>query len=75
MKCPFCGTEMLEGYLHCGSALWSTKKHKISLLPDDEEQYAFQLERPLVSPHHVSSSYCPECKRMILDCAEYESNI
>ena len=54
MKCPFCDTEMLQGYLNCGLVIWSTRKHKLSLL---------------------SSSYCPKCKRMIIDCAEYESNI
>ena len=75
MKCPFCDTEMLQGYLNCGSVIWSTRKHKLSLLPNDKEKYAFRLKSPMVSPHRVSSSYCPKCKRMIIDCAEYESNI
>ena len=75
MKCPFCGIEMLQGYLNCGLAIWSTKKHKISLLPDGKEQYAFRLKQPMVSPNHVKSDYCPKCKRMVIDCTEYESNI
>lgn len=75
MKCPFCDIEMLQGYLNCGLALWSIRKHKISLLPDDKEQYAFRLKQPIMSPNHVSSCYCPKCKRMIIDCTEYESNI
>lgn len=75
MKCPFCDIEMIQGYLNCGLALWSTRKHKISLLPDSKEQYAFRLKQPMVSPNHVKSDYCSKCKRMIIDCTEYESNI
>ena len=66
---------MLQGYLNCGLALWSTRKHKLSLLPDGREPYAFRLKRPIVSPNHVPSSFCPHCKRMIIDCAEYDSNL
>ena len=40
MKCPFCNTEMIHGYLNCGMALWSDKKHKLSLALDDTERYA-----------------------------------
>lgn len=35
MKCPYCDVDMLEGYLNCGTAIWSTRKHKISM----SEQY------------------------------------
>ena len=75
MKCPFCDIEMLQGYLNCGLAIWSTKKHKITPLPKYKEQYAFRLKTPMASLNHVSSSYCPKCKRMIIDCAGYKSNI
>ena len=34
IKCLFCDVEMLWGYLQCGIAIWSTKKHKISLNPN-----------------------------------------
>jgi hypothetical protein len=27
MKCPFCDAEMLHGYLNCGTAIWSERKH------------------------------------------------
>lgn len=44
MKCPFCGTEMLHGYLNCGSTLWSEQKHKRIVLPEGKEKYALHLE-------------------------------
>ena len=31
MKCPFCDAEMIHGYLNCGNAIWSERKHKISI--------------------------------------------
>ena len=34
MKCPFCNTEMIPGYLNSGAAIWSERKHKISMLPE-----------------------------------------
>lgn len=75
MKCPFCGAEMVRGYLNCGLALWSTRKHRVSLLPGGEERYALRLKQPLLAPNHVESDCCPNCKRLIIDAAAYESNL
>jgi hypothetical protein len=43
MKCPFCDIEMISGYLNCGNAIWSERKHKISTLPDGKEKYTLHL--------------------------------
>lgn len=75
MKCPYCGKEMIHGYLNCGAVLWSEKKHKVSLNADDKELYALQLGKPLVSPHHIQSDICPKCKRIILDSSGYNNSI
>lgn len=39
------------------------------------EQYALRLKQPLLAPHHVESDCCPNCKRLIIDAAAYESNL
>jgi len=75
MKCPFCETEMLHGYLNCGSAIWSERKHRISLLPDQKEKYALHLRAPLLLPHYLESHCCPACKKIILDASSYENNL
>ena len=75
MKCPFCNSEMLHGYLNSGAAIWSERKHKISMLPNGKERYALHLSVPLVSPHHVESYCCPECKKIIIDSSDYENNL
>ena len=80
MKCPFCGTEMMQGYLyHQNHMLWSTKKHKISSFPNKkEEQYALYKsfwERLFKKPEPVESVCCPNCKRIIIDSTNYENNL
>jgi hypothetical protein len=75
MKCPFCDEEMLHGYLNCGAAIWSQRKHKLSMLPDGKEIYALHLETPMLSPNYVESDCCPKCKRIILDASGYENNL
>lgn len=73
MKCPFCNTEMLPGYLNCGAAIWSERKHHISVNPDRSEKYALRLRFPLVDLHHVESFCCPNCKTILIDAKNHES--
>jgi len=75
MNCPYCGTKMIHGYLNCGNAVWSERKHKISTLPNGEEKYALYLGVPLFSPHHVESDCCPHCKKIIIDAEKYEHRL
>ena len=76
MKCPFCGTEMIFGYLNCGgAAIWSERRHKVSVLPDEKEKYALRLGTPWLSPHQIESHCCPKCKKLIIDTADYENNL
>ena len=74
MQCPFCNAQMLHGYLNCSAALWSERKHKISLLPDGKEKYAVRLPTPILSPHHIESHCCPKCGHIIIDASETENN-
>ncbi len=74
MKCPYCNVEMLHGYLNCGTAIWSERKHKISTKPDGKEKYALHLEVPL-SMHCIESDCCPNCKKMMIDVTEYENDL
>lgn len=75
MKCPYCDIEMLHGYLNCGNAIWSERKHKISTLPDGKEKYALHLETPMLSPHQIESYCCTNCKRIIIETEDYENNL
>lgn len=75
MKCPFCNTEMIHGYLNTGMTIWSERKHKIILHPDGDETYALRLKHPMLSPHQVESYCCPKCKKLIIDIDNYEHNL
>lgn len=74
MKCPYCNTDMIHGYLNTGMTIWSERKHKISLLPDGNEMYALRLKQPMLSPHQVESYCCPKCKKLIIAIDKYEHN-
>ena len=75
MNCPVCDMEMLPGYLNCGAAIWSERKHTMSLIPDRKERYALYLGTPMVTPHHVEGYCCPKCKRIILNGAGHPNNL
>jgi len=75
MKCPYCGAEMLHGYLSSGAAIWSERKHKISIIPNSKEKYALHLGYPFLFLNHVESYCCPKCKKIIIDASEYENNL
>ena len=75
MKCPYCNTPMLDGFLNSGVAIWSERKHKVSMLPNGKEKYALRLGTPLLSPHHIKSHCCPNCKKIIIDASQYEHNL
>jgi len=66
---------MLHGYLNCGNALWSERKHRISTHPGGKEKYALRLPVPVWSPNHVESYCCPSCKKIIIDSKKYENNL
>ena len=66
---------MLHGYLNCGTAIWSERKHIISTNPDSKEKYALHLGTPVMSPNQLESDCCPKCKRLIIDVSDYENNL
>lgn len=74
MKCPYCDTEMIHGYLNCGAVIWSERKHRISTLADGKEKYALHMGTPL-SMNCIESDCCPKCKKIIIDAKEYENNL
>ena len=75
MKCPFCNIDMLHGYLHCDTAIWSERKHRISTKPDSKEKYALHLEAPMMYLNQIESDRCPKCKRFIMDTSDYENKL
>ena len=75
MDCPFCKIPMRQGWFQCGMALWSEKKHALTLNPGPGEAYALSLGKTMFSPHQLESWFCPRCRKILLDASGYESNI
>ena len=75
LKCPYCDTEMLSGYLNSGPLLWTVEKHKFNLNPKLREKYAFYLKKPMFIYHSLESYCCSNCKKIIIDVSEYEHHL
>lgn len=75
MKCPFCNTEMLHGYLNVRNTVWSERKHDFRTNTYGAEKYALALGLPMLTAHHVESDCCPSCKRIIIDSSDYDNNL
>lgn len=72
MKCPFCGKEMVEGFVrglsrqpHYNSSLyWNDSEHKFGWFSNGQK---------LASDHHnlgcpaVTAYKCDDCKKIIMD--------
>lgn len=75
MKCPYCNTEMLLGYLHAPNMIWCEKESKIALSPGKNEKYALYLKLPLLTSNRVESYCCSICKRIIIDVSAYPHSL
>ncbi len=70
MKCPFCNGEMEDGFLQgMRRVAWVKKKHKITLLPKEEE---ILLENNVVADFLISASICKYCKKIMVDYSQKE---
>ena len=75
MKCPYCDTEMLAGYIHTPNMIWSEKVSKFAISPSKNEKYALYLQLPLATSNRVESHCCPNCKKVVIDASKYPHNL
>jgi len=65
MKCPFCNTEMKQGWLTSkGRILWSQKENKISIIKGKNDIYP---QGSTFFEPKIPTYCCEKCKKMILD--------
>lgn len=50
---------MRQGWFQCGMALWSEKKHALTLNPGPEEAYALSLGKTMFSPPSAGKLVLP----------------
>jgi len=74
MKCPFCGEDMVKGYVNVEGMMFSENKHKMFLTPSDGEKYADNVKARIVFDHY-DAECCPKCKKLIVDISDFKSNI
>ena len=65
MVCPYCNTEMKEGYIQSsGLVFWGEKKHKFIFIPE-EALGEVSVTVPNFTGTSAKSDYCPKCEVII----------
>ena len=67
MHCPYCGEEMLPGYVQCRDGVyWSSKKRPVAALP------VFGGESSPFGGALAAAQRCVKCQKIIIDYSEKE---
>lgn len=66
MKCPYCGEEMVSGFIQCRDGVfWTPRKSLVSALS------GFQKGALRLSEYKTVNAYrCKQCKKIVLDYSE-----
>lgn len=73
-KCPYCGGEMVKGYIQCRDGVyWSEKIRPVAAIrPLDKSALALKNGGWNLSRGDAAEAYnCPECRKIIVS---YEAN-
>lgn len=72
MNCPYCGKEMVLGYIQCRDDIsWSKKQRKVAAIPPlDSSGITLASGAGPFSGVSVKAYRCYECKKIVID---YES--
>ena len=71
MKCPYCGKEMVLGYIQGrDDVVWSERKRMVAALPSMNSNAIYLGENAEKGPFSgtaVEAYRCVECKKLIVD--------
>ena len=69
MKCPYCNTEMILGYIQCRDGVyWSKWKRLIAALPAlDESAVLLSFKNRVFSISAAKAYRCIKCNKIIID--------
>lgn len=67
-KCPYCGNELIGGYIQCRDKLyWSENIRKVAALPPIKSAQALGEQDVSIFKGTVNKAYnCKQCKRIII---------
>ncbi len=74
MKCPYCGNEMLQGYIQCRDGVrWTPKLQLVSAL-SFLGRGSVSLENGTELENQAVYAYnCETCKKVLIDYSESQS--
>lgn len=67
-KCPYCGNELIRGYIQCRDKLyWSESIRKVAALPPIKSAQALGEQDVSIFKGTAIKAYnCKQCKRIII---------
>ena len=70
MKCPYCNSEMTDGYIQSARAIiFTTEPHTVQFWPSKKTGEFWVSSNNWTAPICVAY-HCPECKKIIVDYTE-----
>ena len=75
MHCPYCGEEMLPGYVQCRDGVyWSSKKRPVAALPIFGGDTLRLSDESTPFGGSLAAAYrCVKCRKIIIDYSEHET--
>ena len=73
MKCPYCGNDMLQGYIQAADGVyWAEKLRPVAAIPIlSGSMISLQSGETGAFTGHTAIAYrCKECKKVIIDYAK-----
>ena len=68
MKCPYCGNEMINGFIQSSRGVFfATEEHSAWFLPNTSKGEFFISSNNWTAPTCVASYHCSDCKKVVID--------
>ena len=65
MKCPYCETEMEQGFIQgARGVIWSKIKKRLFLVAEDDD---IDITSGFLFGSHATACLCRKCKKIIID--------
>ncbi len=74
MKCPYCGEDMIRGYIQCRDGLhWTPKKFPVAALSVFSQGSISLANGAAENNRTIFAHHCGRCKKILIDYADEQS--
>jgi len=69
MNCPYCGNEMIEGFIQSREQLYFNRGRRARMVASGDLKSLNLSRFSLLKAPYVRACHCPRCKKLIVDLA------